>query len=150
MLLTLWSLQVIVRSSCRRATRSELPRTKTRIFARVGDTSTEPHHRFELANGWGEASRSVGKHWSRGQICSLRSCLGVACGGGVAKSALRVCFFGEAIAKHRLRDGGNTRRSECAMHYAPSSLLLLYSWSPKHDNITASHYQPSTLFTTSS
>jgi hypothetical protein len=23
---------------------------------------------------------------------------GVACGGGVAKSALRVCFFGEAIA----------------------------------------------------
>jgi hypothetical protein len=70
--------------------------------------------------------RSLGKHWSRGQTCSLRSCLGWR---RRAKNMLRVPFFGRSDSSHvRMR----FRRLDCAVHYASS--LSLYSRSPSMAN----------------
>lgn len=91
---------------------------KTQIFALVGDISTEPHHRFELARGGGETYRGLGNHWSRGQVCSLQSCLGRKVARAWQKCAAR-SLLGRSDSSHVRGDVGAVRRRTvlCVPHH---------------------------------
>jgi hypothetical protein len=124
-------VDVVIANYCQRQSLKsysfELSWTKTRVFARVGATSTEPHHRFEVACGGEGFSRSLRGHRSRGTACPLRSCLGR----HVARMWQRCAARSLRQRSDYLHSRRCVRRSACYTHYAP--LLLLYILSP---NIT--------------
>lgn len=122
-------VDVVITNYCQRQPRklcsSVLAWTKTRNFACVDDTSTEPHHRFEMAfHGERFFQRP------REGLEPKTSMLIASCSERhVARMWQRYAAISLLWRSDYLHVRGNIRRLDCAIHHA-SSLSLFYNWPP--------------------